>query len=241
MGSTPTNIPTFPFDGERILSSNEALGLAEIPGSILIVGGGVIGCEFACILATLGSRVTVVEALDRLLPLPSVDSECSKVLQREMKKRMIDIHVNRTVLEVTQTDTGTSVTIGPSPFASNLREKDKEPIVVTADKVLVSIGRSPATSGVGLSTIGVALTEKGWIRADDHMRTSAAGVYAIGDVFGPEKVMLAHATDLIAEGALATQNGLTVTQIAGTIHAHPTLAEIMAETALKASDRALHG
>jgi dihydrolipoamide dehydrogenase len=336
MGSTPTNIPSFPFDGERILSSNEALGLTEIPESILIVGGGVIGCEFACILATLGSRVTVVEALDRLLPLPSVDAECSKVLQREMKKRQIDIHVNRTVVEVTRTDTGTSVTIGPSPFASNLREKDKQPIVVTADKVLVSIGRSPATTGVGLSTIGVALTEKGWIRADDHMRTRAAGVYAIGDVLGPEKVMLAHAasaeaqvaaenamggdrtmdyrvipsaiftipevatvglseaqaaemgiaaradtvlyrsmgkaqvinelaghakiisekgsgkilgvhligahaTDLIAEGALATQNGLTVNQIAGTIHAHPTLAEIMAETAFKASDRALHG
>ncbi len=336
MGSTPANIPSFPFDGERILSSNDILELAEVPESILIVGGGVIGCEFACILSAFGSRVTVVETLDRLLPLPSVDAECSKVLQREMKKRKIDIHVNRTVMEVTKTTSGTAVTIGPSPFSVDLREKKKEPFVVSVDRVLVSIGRSPATSGVGLAGIGVAVTEKGWIQVDDHMRTSAPGVYAIGDILGPEKIMLAHAasaeaqvaaenamggektmdyrvipnaiftipevatvgisesraaemgiaarsdtvlyrsmgkaqvinelaghakiiseagsgkilgvhligahaTDLIAEGALAVQHGLTVNEMAGTIHAHPTLSEIMAEAALKAADRALHG
>lgn len=336
MGSTPANIASFPFDGERILSSNDILALTEVPGSVLIVGGGVIGCEFACILSALGSRVTVVEAFDRLLPLPSVDADCSRVLQREMKKRKIDIHVNRTVMEVARTSNGTSVTIGPSPFARDLREKEKEPFVVPVDKVLVSIGRSPATSGAGLATIGVALTEKGWIRVDDHMRTSVPGVYAIGDILGPEKIMLAHAasaeaqiaaenamggdkamdyrvipsaiftipevatvglseaqaaemgiaaradsvlyrsigkaqvidelpglakivsekdtgkllgvhligahaTDLIAEGALAVQNGLTISQIAGTIHPHPTLSEIIAETAFKATDRALHG
>ena len=336
MGSTPMNIPAFPFDGDRILSSNHILAITEVPQSILIVGGGVIGCEFACILSALGAKVTVVEALDRLLPLPSVDADCSKVLQREMKKRKIDIHVNRTVAAVAKTEAGVSVTIGPSPFAADLKEKEKVPFQVEAQKVLVSIGRSPATSGVGLEKIGLTLNAKGWIPADDHMRTNVSGVYAIGDILGPEKVMLAHAasaeglvaaenamggdktmdyrvipgaiftmpevgtvglseaqaiemgidargdsvlyraigkaqvidelagqakivsekgtgrvlgvhligahaTDLVAEGALAVQNGLTVAQIAGTIHAHPTLAEIMSETAMKAMDRALHG
>jgi dihydrolipoamide dehydrogenase len=336
MGSIPTNIARLPFDGKRILSSNDILELSEIPESILIVGGGVIGCEFACILSSLGSRVTLVEALDRLLPLPSVDAECSKVLQREMKKRKIDIHVNRTVREVKMTENGITVTIEPSPIAADARTEEKELLMVRVDKVLVSTGRSPATSGVGLTSIGVALTEKGWILADDHMRTSVPGVYAIGDVLGPEKTMLAHAasaearvaaenamggdnamnyrvipnaiftipevatvglseaqaaemgiaaradsvlyrsigkaqvidelpgqakiisekgtgkvlgvhligahaTDLIAEGALAVQNGLTINQIAGTIHPHPTLSEIIAEAALKAGGRALHG
>jgi dihydrolipoamide dehydrogenase len=93
MGSRPSNIPAFPFDGKRVISSNDALGLQMIPKSMLIVGGGVIGCEFAFIFSALGSKVTIVEALSRVLPLPSVDEDCSKVLQREMKKRNIKVMV----------------------------------------------------------------------------------------------------------------------------------------------------
>ena len=100
VGSRPLNIPSFPFDGKIVISSNEALNLQEIPESMLIVGGGVIGCEFGFIFASLGSRVTIVEAMDRLLPIPSVDKDCSKVIQREMKKRKIDFMVNRTVERV---------------------------------------------------------------------------------------------------------------------------------------------
>ena len=335
-GSRPLDIPAFAFDGCRIISSNEALYLDEIPESIVIVGGGVIGCEFAGILSAFGSKVTVVEALDRLLPLPSVDADCSKVLAREMKKRKIGFHVNRIVESVDSGGRLLKVKMGPSPFAENLKEKDKKPLEIEANQVLVCIGRAANTTDIGLENIGVAIDERGWIVADDNLKTNVDGVFAIGDVLGPAKIMLAHvastegmvaaenamggsrrmdysavpgavftapevgnvglseaqaretgaavradtvlfrtvgkaqvigeiagqakivsdadsgrilgvhiigphASDLIAEGTLAIQNGLTVRQLAETIHAHPTLAEIMMETGFKALDRGLHG
>jgi dihydrolipoamide dehydrogenase len=335
-GSRPLSVPAFPFDGRRILSSNDILQIEALPESILIIGGGVIGCEFACILSALGSRVVVVEALDRLLPLPSVDAGCSKVLEREIKKRKIKTYVNRVVETVEQTDGGLTVTIGPSPFASDLKPRDRIPVTEKVAQALVCIGRSPNTKGIGLSTIGLETDAKGWLTADNRMQTSVPGVYAIGDVLGPEKIMLAHVasteamvaaenamggdrtmdyhavpgaiftmpevacvgltepqarkqgidagshtvlfrnigksqvigelagqativsesgsgrvlgvhligphvTDILGEGALAVANGLTVSAIADTIHAHPTLAEILLEVALKATGKALHG
>ena len=335
-GSQPFSVPAFPFDGRRILSSNHILGIETVPESILIVGGGVIGCEFACILSAMGARVTVVEALDRMLPLPSVDAACSKVLEREMKKRKIKLYVNRVVESIEPAGDGLAATIGPSPLASGLKEKDKVPVTESAARALVCIGRSPHTDGIGLATIGLETDAKGWIPVDERLRTGVPGVYAIGDVLGPERVMLAHvasaegmlaaenamgadrvmdytavpgaiftmpevacvglteaqardrgidartdtvlfrsigkaqvmgdlagqasivseagsgrvlgvhligphATDLLGEGSLAVSSGLRVADIAGTIHAHPTLAEIMLEAALKASGKALHG
>ena len=335
-GSQPFSVPAFPFDGRRILSSNHILEIEQVPESIAIVGGGVIGCEFACILSAMGARVIVVEALDRMLPLPSVDAGCSKVLEREMKKRRIKFYVNRVVESIVPTADGLTVTIGPSPFASNLKEKDKVPVTETVAQSLVCIGRSPNTKDIGLPTIGLDTDSKGWIPVDDQLQTRVPGVYAIGDVLGPERVMLAHvasteamiaaenamgadrvmdytavpgaiftmpevacvglteaqakergidaradtvlfrtigkaqvigelagqativsdagsgrvlgvhiigphATDLLAEGALAVANGLKVADIADTIHAHPTLAEVMLEAALKATGKALHG
>jgi dihydrolipoamide dehydrogenase len=337
-GTVPLNIPAFPFDGENVISSNEALCLQAVPAAIVIVGGGVIGCEFACILAALGSQVTVVEALDRLLPLPSVDAACSKHLQREMKKRKIRFMVKRTVEAVKVGGAKLKVMVGPSPFvdADSLSAKEREPLELETEKVLVCIGRSPLSGDIGLDAIGVACDQRGWIIADEGLRTNVAGVFAIGDILGPERVMLAHvasaeglvaaenatggdekmdygavpgaiftmpevgnvglteaqaleagmdvradsvllrtlgkaqamgelageaklisdrtsgkilgvhiigahATDLIAEGGLAVRNGLSVAQVAGTIHAHPTMGEAMLEVSLKAMDRALHG
>ena len=336
-GTQPFNFPGFPFDGEQILSSSDALCLQEIPKSIMILGGGVIGCEFAFLLASLGSQVTVVEALDRLLPLPSVDADCSKVIQREMKKRKIKFLLNRTVQSVERNGGNLRVTIGPSPLTPDLKEKGPvEPMVVEVAKLLVSIGRQPRTANLGLENIGVDLEPKGWIVANERMETNIPDVYAIGDVLGPSKIMLAHVasfegavaaenategkrtmdytvvpgaiftmpevanvglseaqakeqgyqvradsvlfrtlgkaqvigeiagevkivsdfetgrilgvhmvgphvTDLIAEGALAVKMGSTVRDLAETIHAHPTLAEVMLEASYKAQDRSLHG
>lgn len=335
-GTEPLNIPALPFDGEQILSSNHALSLEAVPESILIVGGGVIGCEFACMLSGLGARVTVVEAMDRLLPLPSVDEDCAKTLQREMKKKKIAFMVNKTVDAYEKTDSGLRVTIGPSPFLASPTEKDRKPITADVEKMLVCIGRKPNSDGLGLENIGVRTDDRGWIIADAQLRTTAVNVFAIGDILGPAKVMLAHvastegeiaaenamggekqmhyhvvpgaifttpevanvgltesqaraeglavradsvlfrtlgkaqvigeisgqakivsntdtgrvlgvhiigphATDLIAEATLAIKMGATVGDIAETIHAHPTLAEVMLETALKASDRPVHG
>ncbi|WP_373498426.1 dihydrolipoyl dehydrogenase [Desulfococcus sp.] len=335
-GTEPLNIPALPFDGERILSSNHALSLTAVPESILIVGGGVIGCEFACMLSGLGAKVTVVEAMPRLLPLPSVDEACSKTLQREMKKKKIAFMVDKTVTGYEKTDSGLRVTIGPSPFLESPAEKDRKPISAEVEKMLVCIGRKPNSGAIGLENIGVRTDDRGWIIADDAMRTSAPNVFAIGDILGPAKVMLAHvastegeiaaenamggekrmhyplvpgaifttpevadvglteaqaradglpvradsvlfrtlgkaqvmgeisgqakivsnadtgrvlgvhiigphATDLIAEATLAIKMGATVGDIADTIHAHPTLAEILLETALKAAGRPVHG
>jgi dihydrolipoamide dehydrogenase len=335
-GSRPAGIPLFPFDGDKVLSSNDALFLESIPDSIVIVGGGVIGCEFAFIFSALGARVTVVEALDRILPLPAVDQDCSKVLQREMKKRKIAFFVNRTVEKVEHKDPLLSIRISPSLATEGEGKKETGPIFLEAEKVLVCVGRSPSTARLGLESLGVETDERGWIRTDARMATSVEHVYALGDVLGPEKVMLAHvasregiiaaenamggaremsydvipsaiftspevadvglteaeavargkrvradtvlfrnmgkaqvlgdlageakivsdadtgkvlgvhligphATDLIAEGALAVQTGCTIEQLAETIHAHPTLAEIMYETSLTALDRGLHG
>jgi dihydrolipoamide dehydrogenase len=333
-GTQPLNLPAFPFDGERILSSDDALCLQELPESIMILGGGVIGCEFAFLLAALGSQVTLVEALDRLLPLPSVDEDCSKVMQREVKKAKIKFMVKQTAEKVERNGGKLRVTIGPSPFAPDL--KGKGPLVVEVDKILVCIGRQPNTGSIGLEKLGVNLDPKGWIIANERMETSVPDVYAIGDVLGPSKIMLAHvastealvaaenaadgnrimdysvvpgaiftmpevanvglseaqartqgfpvradtvlfrtlgkaqimeeiageakivsdaetgrvlgvhivgphATDLIAEGALAVKMRATVKDLGETIHAHPTLAEIMLEASFKALGRSLRG
>lgn len=335
-GTQPLDFPLFPFDGESILSSNHALSLTEVPQSIMILGGGVIGCEFACILSSLGSRVTLVEAMDRLLPLPSVDEDCSKVLQREMKKRKIKFLLKRTAQAFEHSNGKLRVTLTPSPFIADLTEKEKEPLFEEADKILACIGRKPNTAGLGLDKLGVRLDEKGWILVDEMMQTNAPDVFAIGDVLGPSKIMLAHvasteglvaaenamggnrtmaydvvpgaiftmpevanvgvsesqarerglniradsvlfrnlgkaqvvgeiageakivsdaetggilgvhiigphATDLIAEGALAIKMGATAGDLAATIHAHPTLAEVMLEASFKSLDRSLHG
>jgi dihydrolipoamide dehydrogenase len=229
-GSRPVSLPSIPFDGDRIISSNEALGLREIPESILVVGGGVIGCEFAFILAALGSRVIVVEALSRLLPLPSVDEECSKILQREMKKRKIKFMVNRSVESVEDKDGKLSVTIGSSPFLKNPGEQEKKLAIEEVDKILVCIGRKPNTANIGFENIQLKMDEKGWIITNEKMETSIAGVYAIGDVLGPSKVMLAHVAS--AEGLVAAENAvggnkkMDYTAVPGAIFTTPEIANV---------------
>jgi dihydrolipoamide dehydrogenase len=332
----PATIPGLPFDGEKIISSNEALGLKEVPESLVIVGGGVIGCEFACLMSALGAKVTLVEALERLVPLPSVDADCSKVLLREMKKRKVTVHLQKTVQAVHFADEGLNVVLGPSPFGGASEATLPPAAPLSAKKVLVCIGRAPLTRNIGLEKLDVKLDSRGWVKVDESMRTTAADVYAIGDVLGPQKIMLAHvasvegrvaaenalggrlsmdygavpgaiftlpeiatvglteaqaveqglavrtasvlfrtlakaqvlgelageakivaeestgrvlgvhligahATDLIGEGTLAVQTGRTIDELAGTIHAHPTLTEAMLEVALKALGKALHG
>jgi dihydrolipoamide dehydrogenase len=204
-GSQQANIPALPFDGQRIISTNDALCLEEVPESILILGGGVIGCEFAFILTALGARVTVVEALSRMLPLPWVDEESSKVLAREMKKRRITLMLNSTISGVDMRDEKCRVSVGPY---SNRRgpERKVKKIVVEVDKVLICIGRKPAVEGIGLERLGIKQVESGWIVAGERMETSASGVYAIGDILGPSKIMLAHVAS--REGIIAAENAM---------------------------------
>jgi len=136
-GSHPLNIPAFPFDGKQIFSSNDALNIQEIPQSMVIVGGGVIGCEFAFIFASFGTKITVIEALPRILPLPSVDESCSAIIQREMKKRNITFMTDHTVKDVEKNEKNLKISISPSQFI----QKEKAPLTIEAEKMLVCIGK----------------------------------------------------------------------------------------------------
>lgn len=205
-GAEPRGLPALPFDGKRVLSTNEALEIEEIPESILIVGGGVIGCEFAVLFQGMGSRVVVVEALPRVLPLPWVDEECAKVLALEMKKLKIAFHANRMVEGAEERGGMLRVTIGSPIQMAGVREKDKGPIVEEVDKVLVCVGRKPTCGDMGLDEQGIRRAGDGWIEVNDRMETSVSGVYAIGDVLGPSRMMLAHVAS--AEGDVAVENAL---------------------------------
>jgi len=204
LGTRPAGLANLTLDGHGIISSNEALVLEELPESLLIVGGGVIGCEFAFIFSSLGTRVTVVEALSRPLPLPSVDSDCSKIIRREMKKCGIKFMLNRVVEQVEGQGARLKVTVGPSPWAEDLKPKEKARVELETGKVLVCVGRRPNTGDVGLENIRLQTTAAGWIEADEHLATAVPDVYAIGDVLGPERIMLAHVASV--EGAVAVEN-----------------------------------
>ena len=212
LGTRPASLPNLTLDGTRIISSNEALTLEELPESMLIVGGGVIGCEFAFIFSALGTEVTVVEALSRLLPLPSIDSDCSKIIRREMKKHGIKFLLNRVVERVDAQGPRLKATVGPSPWARDLKPKDEIPVELETGKVLVCVGRRPNTEDAGLETIGLQPNAAGWIEADERLATAVPYVYAIGDVLGPERIMLAHVASV--EGTVAVENILGGNRVA---------------------------
>ncbi len=177
-GSQPIEIPSMPFDGETIISSTEALSLPAIPKSMVIVGGGVIGCEMACVYAAMGTKVTIVEALDRLIPME--DDWVGRLMQREFKKLRIDSLTGEKV---------TGVDKSASPATVSLESGKK----LEVEKVLVSVGRRAVVDretvdGLNLDMNGPAIV------VDDTLQTSAAGVYAIGD---------AIATTYLAHGAFA--------------------------------------
>ena len=203
-GSRPAGLPGLAIDGERILSSDHALRLDKLPQKLIIVGGGVIGCEFACIFRTFGVEVHIVEGMDRLLPLPGVDAAMSRLLFREMKKMKIAMYLGATVSKVTPKPGGGIIAeLGPSPFIEG-EPPAPLPETLGGDCLLLTVGRAPNADGLGLAEAGVNQDNRGWITADEYMRTSAPGIYAIGDVLGPKHIMLAHVASF--EGEVAVRN-----------------------------------
>jgi dihydrolipoamide dehydrogenase len=179
-GSRPRNLPFLQIDGEHIWSSDHALHAKEAPGTLAIVGAGAIGMEFADVFEAYGSKITILEALDRVLPLE--DAEVSAHMEKTYKKRGMDIHTGARLEKAEPGKKGVALTF---------KDRKGETHSLTVDKVLSAVGRVPNTEDLGLDRAGVKLTEKGnFIQVDEWMRTNVEGVYAVGDCAGNQ--LLAH-------------------------------------------------
>ena len=189
-GSEPGNLPFITLDGERIITSTEALELKEVPSHMIIIGGGVIGLELGSVYARLGAQVSVLEYADRIIP--GMDSSMSKELMKSMKKLGVKFFTSHQVNEVTRN--GDEVTV---------KAKDKKGNVVewTGDRCLVSVGRRPFTDKLGLAKAGLETDERGRIPVNAHLQTTKPHIYAIGDVV--RGAMLAHKAE--EEGVLVAE------------------------------------
>ncbi len=165
-GSYSKTLPGLELDGERVLSSEHALTLDRVPKSVIVLGGGVIGCEFASVWKSFGSDVTIVEALPHLVPLE--DEDCSKMIERAFRKRKINFKIDTPFEKVEKTDDGVRVTV-------------KGGETIEAEILLVAVGRGPTTDGLGYDDQGVKM-DRGFVLTDERCRTNVDGVYAVGDI-----------------------------------------------------------
>ncbi len=188
-GSQPIQIPAIPFDGQTIISSKEALKLEQIPKSMVIVGGGVIGCEMACVYAAMGTKVTIVEALSRLIPME--DQWVGRLMEREFKKLGIDSHTGRKV---------TSVDKNTAPAQVVLEDGQ----TIEAEKVLVSVGRKAVVDEETIEALNLKMNDSA-IAVNEKLETNVPGVYAIGDAVGT--TFLAHGAFAEAEVAALNATG----------------------------------
>lgn len=188
-GSAPAMPPIPGIDSQGVISSDEALSLEEVPSSLAIIGGGVIGVEFASIFASLGTKVTIVEMLPEILP--NIDEEIVRIIKASLARKGVEFHTASKVTGFTAK--GSSVDVAVSTGDGD--------ITVNSEKVLVSIGRRPVTDGLGLENIGVKMN-RGRIVVDEYLSTSKEGIYSIGDCSSP--VMLAHVAS--REGEVAAEN-----------------------------------
>lgn len=193
-GARPREMPFMPVDGKRVITSREALTLNELPETMIVVGSGAIGSEFACFYATLGVKVTVVEYLPRMMPLE--DEEVSKTMERAFRKLRATVLTSTTVKSVKTADDRCEVEI----------EGKKGPETLTADVVLSAVGVQANIEGIGLETLGVKV-EKGKVAVDEYYRTNVAGVYAIGDIVkGPALAHVASAEAVCCVEAICGLN-----------------------------------
>src|SRR4051795_3264830 len=180
-GSAPRTIPGFDIDGQVVMTSDEVLALEKLPGSVVVIGGGAIGCEFASMMSDLGTQVTILEALPKILL--GCDKDVADVVARSFKKRGINVHTGVQVHGHQPNDGGgTTVSFGDGES-------------VSVDAVVVSVGRKPLGPSMGLEGTGVQVDERGFIQVDERLRTGEPGVYGVGDVIavpGAPHPQLAH-------------------------------------------------
>ena len=216
-GSEPSTLPGIEIDEERIVSNTGALSLKEVPKKLVLIGAGVIGLEMGSVWARLGSEVTVVEYLDRILP--GTDSEIAKEAQRTFKKQGLNFKLGQKVTSAKASSSGVALTVEPA--------KGGEAETLEADIVIVAIGRRPYTEGLGLEAIGGKLDKRGVIETTDHFKV-AEGVWAIGDcIHGP---MLAHKAEddgvAVAELIAGKAGHVNYDLVPGVVYTRPEIATV---------------
>ena len=229
-GSEPASLPGIDIDEKMIVSSTGALELAEVPGRMVVIGGGVIGLELGSVYSRLGSDVYVLEFLDHIAP--GMDAEVQKTLQRILKKQGLGFTLGAEVTGVETTDGGKTVTY-------RLRKNGKESSIET-DIVLVSTGRRPYTAGLGLEELGIETNRQGAIVTNGHGMTTVEGIYAIGDA--TTGAMLAHKAEdegvAVAERLAGQAGHVNYDVIPGVIYVHPEVASVgKTEQELKSAGR----
>ena len=186
-GSSAANVRPFDLSEKGVVDNAGILSIDKIPESLLIIGGGVIGSEFANIFSSFGTKVTIVELLPRILS--TEDEEVSKVIYNVFRKKGIDIFTDTIVEKVEKSG---------DDFICTVSGGNK----ITADKVLISVGRKPNSTGIGIEKAGVEVDQKGYIKVDSHLKTNVQGIYAVGDVIGG--LQLAHVASEV--GKIAAEN-----------------------------------
>lgn len=229
-GSEPITPPAFNYDGNRVITSTEALEITKLPKSMVVIGGGVIGLELGSVYARLGTKVTVIEYQDRLIP--GMDKDLAKELQRSMKKLGVEFKLKHMVTKVDGLKTKAKV---------EFKKRDTEDVeTIEADYCLIAIGRKAYTAELGLDKIGVQVDDRGRVDVNDHLATNVANVYAIGDVI--KGAMLAHKAEeegvVLAELLAGQKPHIDYNLIPGVVYTWPEVSGVgQTEEQLKESGR----
>ena len=214
-GSRPFEIPGFKTDQQRILDSTGALALSAVPARMVVIGGGYIGLELGMVYAKFGTKVTVVEALPSILA--SMDKDCVQVVARKLKKMGVEVMLKAKAKS--WEDKGDRAVL-------TVELEGGQAATIDTDVILVSVGRRPNSEGLGLEEAGVALDKRGYVIADDHLRTNVGGIYAIGDLIGG--MMLAHKAtkegEVVAEIIAGHKAAMDVRTIPAVVFTDPEIA-----------------
>ena len=216
-GSKPSTLPFINIDKERIITSTEALKLKEVPKSLLVIGGGVIGLELGSVYKRLGANVTVIEYAPKITP--TMDADVSKELQKVLKKQGMKFNVNHGV---------TSVERNNDEIIVKANNKKGEEVTFKGDYCLVSVGRKAYTEGLGLEKVGIKVNERGQVDVNNHLQTNISNIYAIGDVV--KGAMLAHKAEeegvVVAEYLAGEKPHIDYNLVPGIVYTWPEVAAV---------------